>query len=380
MGCPMSDSSFMPERQLAFSPMLAQAIGLEEAVLLQHLSELFQHRPVQHSKGRDWMQVERDWLLQTLPFWSSVDLHRVTRSLADKGLILMDSPPLHEADTLVFALNQSSRSQAAQPEPSAAATATAATAPAAKGAGLLGRNWTPSEDLLQLLALNHGISRQFALDQLEDFVLYWCERGEVSHAWENKFRQHVLSCWRQSEQAHAERFTRPEPSLNGHWQPSPDALDILDRADISRAFIDDAVPEFVLYWRERNPREKALNSKFIQHVRRQWNRYQSSLAHDTEPHRIPDSWQPSADVFDILKLSHIDEAFARELLPEFVMYWKDSNQLYKSWNTKFLQHVKYQWAKRNEIDTHDRHQPARGTGRTRDRSLADDLTDRSWAY
>ena len=41
----MSDSSFIPERQLVFSPALAQTIGLEEAILLQHLNELFQPSP-----------------------------------------------------------------------------------------------------------------------------------------------------------------------------------------------------------------------------------------------------------------------------------------------------------------------------------------------
>ena len=93
----------------------------------------------------------------------------------------------------------------------------------------------------------------------------------------------------------------------------------------------------------------------------------------------PSSGDISADVFDILKMSHIDAQFAWEILPEFVIYWKDSNQLYKSWNTKFLQHVKYQWAKRNEISTHGGQQGTPTKGRSRDRSLSDDLTDRSWA-
>lgn len=327
----MSDSSFIPERQLVFSPALAQTIGLEEAILLQHLSDLFQHRSAEHHQGYDWLRVERQWLLTTLPFWTTVDLHRISKSLADKGVILMDSPPLHDADTLVFAMNESRASSRAP------ARATTQAAPAARnsGAGLIGSNWSPSEDLLQLLALNHGISRQFAIDQLEDFVYYWRERGEISHAWESKYRQHVLSRWRHSEQSQAERFAQPEASITGHWFPSADAMEILLKAEINRAFIDDAVPEFVLYWRERNPKEKALNSKFIQHVRRQWARFQSALTHDTEPARIPGNWQPTADVFDILKMSHIDAQFAWEILPEFVIYWKDSNQLYKSWNTKF---------------------------------------------
>jgi hypothetical protein len=378
----MSDSSFIPERQLVFSPALAQTIGLEEAVLLQHLSELLQHRQTEHRRGYAWLSIEREWLLQTLPFWSTVELHRISKSLADKGLILMDSPPLHDADSLVFAINETQdgvRSASRNSATPARRGAAGNKRPGASGAGLISETWTPSEDLLQLMALNHGISRAFALEQLEDFVYYWLERGEISHAWENKFRQHVLTRWRHAQQAQGERFTPAQTSLSDGWYPSADALEILERSEVSRAFIDDAVPEFVLFWRERNPKEKALNSKFIQHIRRQWARYTSSLTHDTEPQRIPHNWQPTEDVFDILHLSHIDANFARELLPAFMMYWKDSNQLHKSWNTKFLQHVKYHWAKRNELDTHGGHKGSNTTGRTRDRSLADDLNDRSWA-
>ena len=332
----MSDSSFIPERQLVFSPALAQTIGLEEAILLQHLAELFQHRETQTHRGYAWLRIDREWLLKTLPFWTAVDLHRISRSLVDKGLILVESPPLHDTDRLVFAINES-RTVARRGTERVRRTVTHGPA----SANLLGANWTPSEDLLQLLSLNHGISRQFALEQLEDFVCYWRERGEASHAWENKYRQHVLSRWRQAQQDVGERFRPPEQSLSDDWYPSEDALEILERTGVTRAFIDDAVPEFILYWRERNPREKALNSKFIQHIRRQWARYTASLSHDTEPTRIPADWRPSEDVFDILRMSHIDAEYAENLLPEFLVYWRDSNKLYKSWNTKFLQHVKY---------------------------------------
>ena len=57
----MSHSSLVPERQLVFSPALAQTIGLDEAILLQHLSELFQHRETQTHRGYAWLRVERDW-------------------------------------------------------------------------------------------------------------------------------------------------------------------------------------------------------------------------------------------------------------------------------------------------------------------------------
>jgi hypothetical protein len=393
----MPHSSLIPEPPLVFSPGLAATIGLEEAILLQQLATLFTHRAAQLHRGYRWLRVERDFLLQQLPFWGPADLYRICQSLADKGVILVESPPLHSHPELLFAMNE------------LAGTPVAGTPPATPGqpgqpgqpgrsaqhvgpdpsltrrsASQLPGSWGPSEDLLQLLGLNHNIPRQFALDQLEDFIFYWRERGEPSHAWENKFRQHVISCWRREQQSRAEAFRAEQnPPLDNHWRPSRDALEIMLRSGIDPEFIDEATPEFILYWRERGDAPRELNSKFIQHIRIQWAKYTSSMRHSTEPRRIAEDWQPDDDVFDILRLSHIDESFARELLPEFIIYWRDSNQAHTSWNSKFLQHVKFHWAKQHRIEqaghNHDGQQGSPRTSRTRDSSLADDLNDTSWA-
>ena len=375
----MSDFSLIPERQLLFSPLLAATIGLEEAILLQHLQPLFEHHSPQTRNGYAWLSVDRTFLLRTLPFWSAEDLHRISRSLADKGVLLIDSAPLHTATQLVFALNEPAKPTE---EPSTLEPVTLA--PTKRSAGLLPLHWSPSEDLLQLLSMNHNIPRQFALDQLEDFIFYWRERAEASHAWENRFRQHIISAWRRHQQNQAESFrVPPTTTLDNNWRPSADALEIMERGEIERDFIEQSVPEFILYWRERGANPKELNSKFIQHIRIQWAKYTSSLEHSTEPKRIADHWQPSGDVFDILRLSHIDTQFAQSLVPEFIVYWRDSNQAQTSWNSKFIQHVKHHWAKRHQIEQAGQrnggHKETSTTGRTRDRSLQQDLTDTSWA-
>ena len=373
----MSDSSLVPERQLVFSPGLAATIGLEEAILAQHLQELFSHQAVQARGGFGWLSIERDYLLRSLPFWTAIDLHRVIRNLVDKGVLLVDSPPIHSEERLVFAFNEPLRHAppAVQAPPPG---------PGKRGPAMLSPNWSPSEDLLQLLGLNHNIPRQFALDQLEDFVFYWRERGDTNHAWENKFRQHVTSRWRKAQQDQAESFRVQEATvLDRHWRPSADAMEIMTRDGIDPQFIEQTIPEFILYWRERGSTPEGLNSKFIQHIRLQWDRYSSGLEHSTEPARISEQWQPGADVYDILDMAHIDRDYARSLIPEFILYWRDSNQVHTSWNSKFLQHVKYNWARRHQLGNteadHGGQQGTHSTGRTRDRSLADDLSDTSWA-
>jgi hypothetical protein len=386
-------SSLVPERTLLFSPALAATIGLEEAILLHLLHDLSLSRAPEPARGAHWFEVEVAAVERLLPFWERGDLARICRSLSDKGIVQIDSPPLTSAANLRFAFEQRSdeaapssrpravdpvtprRSSSSEPPPrrpsyhSAAFGNSSYGSASRGGATLLSPDWQPGEDLMQLLALNHGISRSYALAQVEDFVLYWRERGEVSHAWASRFRQHVLRQWRLDQQRQ-EQERGAAGGMDGEWTPSEDALQILQRSGVSPAFIEDAIPEFILYWRERGEATTTWNSKFIAHIRRQWARYSNAVAHERDPHPIASDWQPSEDVYDILRMANIELAFARELLPEFILFWRDAGTPQRSWNTKFLQHVKYQWATRQQRPGQQLQAPA---------SAFAQLTDRSWA-
>ena len=94
----------------------------------------------------------------------------------------------------------------------------------------------------------------------------------------------------------------------------------------------------------------------------------------------PDEARTAADPHAVAA----DATFARALLPEFILFWTDSGEVHTSWNSKFLQHIKYQWARRGSApqpgeSAHGHRQGSGGTGSTRARSLVEDLTDRSWA-
>jgi hypothetical protein len=380
-------SSLIPERPIVISASLATTIGLEEAVLLQVLNDAVTFAEGRETQGYHWHKLSYSELQNLLPFWDQQTLQRVSHSLRDKGIILLESTALQPSDYLAFAMNETPTTS---PSPALKKPAVAAQTPlqparAGSAARVLADDWQPDEDLLQLLALNHTIPRAFALQQREDFVLYWRDRQQVSHSWPSKFRQHVLREWRfqQSREATSAQQQLQTNDINGAWQPSDDALDILYRAGISRDFIEDAIPEFVLYWRERGEAHSTWNSKFIAHIRRQWAKFTKTVEMDYEPREIAANWQPSEDVYDILKLANIDHDFARQLVPEFVLFWRDTQQIQRSWNTKFLQHVKYQWATRHHMENRYArqsiaHQPAGATHEFK-HSPFKQLTDRSWA-
>jgi hypothetical protein len=398
-------SSLLPERPLLISPSLAATIGLEEACMLSILGDMATYLPLHPANNRHWLDIDESWVSRAMPFWTDFDVQRISRSLKDKGIILLASAPYVESRRLTLAFDDADTAPFTAPAPVPVPTPIAAMAPAIhSGATLISPNWQPDQELLRQIA-QYNIPLDFVRLQVPEFVTYWRERGETNHSWGAKFLKDLLHKWRNYETQLArqqreeqERNSRDrdteflqrdlETPMHSQWRPSKDALEVLVKhANINRAFVEDSIPEFVVYWQERGEVGRTWNSKFIQHVKRQWMRYNSALEHDTEPKRIPENWTPGKDVYDVLKLANIDLNFARQQVAEFVLFWRDSNQVYASWNTKFLQHVKYHWAKQHalatvnsqQVNPHAGQQFANQSGRTRDSSLAQQLNDRSWA-
>ncbi len=384
-------SSLLPERPLLISPSLAATIGLEEATLLSVLDDLTRCITGVNSQGQVWYELYAQQLAPALPFWNEHDIQRVSQSLRAKGIVLLHSAPYAESQQIIFAFNERTTTAA----PQTAAPRQGYT----QGTTLIPPNWQPDSETLARIA-QHNVPEYFIREQVPEFVTFWRESGESHRSWGSKFLKQVQRNWarQRSHDAWHDQQKDTDTQMHSSWQPSQDAMDIMTRqAGINPSFIEDAIPEFILYWSERGEKSRTWNTKFIQHVRRQWARFTAAVENNTEPRPIPDNWQPGQDVFDILAMANIDVDFARQLLPEFVMFWRDSNRLYASWNTKFLQHVKYHWAQRHAITrdsitqdkhsgspahtglTHEGQQATAQSSRTKDLSISQQLNDRSWA-
>lgn len=348
----MSPGSLIPDRQLTFSPDLAATIGLEPAILLQGIGP-----SIPRSPGR-WHALVLSALEKQFPFWSGDRIRQLLQELADLGIIAL--LPGDDRNSVRVAAATTSPHSERPPEPQPP------------------QNWQPAESVLDLLSLNHGIDRAFSMQQLASF-----ERGAADHTRDSRFRQHVLSAWRRQQRQHPAFDISTPPPFDSQWQPSADALEIMTRGGVDPEFIDSIRPEFILYWRERGGPPREVNSKFIGYVRGRWTRYQAGLAHSTEPRPMTRDWQPHEQVYEVLAMAGIERSYASERLAEFVLYWCDSGDLNTSWNSKFLQHVKHQWRWQQGQEKANGGQQTGSTGgaagRTRDRSIADDLSDTSWA-
>lgn len=383
-------SSLIPERPLIISPTLAATIGLDEAVMLQVLADVLLHSPGSIRQQRKWVELSNARLAAALPFWQSADINRVINSLMELGLLLREASAGSPA-SFQFAINEKVVSGAPAPasEPGTPvfkptvepAVNTAAVFAENAGATRMDPRWQPGADWVRQCR-QQAIPEDFIQSRVPEFVRYWLDRGSAEFSWGNKFYKFVLREWRHEQSRQGARDLAP--IMGSDWWPSDDALEILENAGINGAFIEDAVPEFVLYWCERDPRAGAWNSKFIEHVRRQWARFSASFGVDDVPRPIVDDWRPSAECFDILQLAEIDEEYARARVPEFVLYWKDSGQARASWNTVFLQFIKQDWARRLQSldDAESQHAENRqfaGANQQRLKEKFQRFTDRSWA-
>lgn len=351
-------SSLIPERPLLISPTLAATIGLEEAVLLHVISELLLQHPTIVRQQRRYAEIHEDTLLKALPFWTLPDIKRVRLSLQGLGLLLVE-PVSGDEHAWLFAINQPAQNDApsaavAGPRPRSAPVSNSGTATP------IPANWQPNVTLFQQCA-QRNIPRDFVEREVAAFVMYHRERGKSQYSWHHTFLNWVVASW--EKQRSMQNARNMETTMSPDWQPSEEALSILELGGISLGFIEAAVPEFVLYWREKGTVGSEWNSRFIAHVRRQWERYTHALEHDTTPRPIPRDFTPDAACYDVLAMANIDASFAEAQIKEFILYWQDRNEIHASWNTKFLQHVKFKWAQQS---------PA---GKT----LLEKFTDRSWA-
>jgi hypothetical protein len=321
-------------------------------------------------KQRQWAELDYQILQKALPFWSLIDIKRIRKNLLEKGLIHIESVA-ENPNAFLVAINQVHQEESVKPSPERKKPDTLSsvfnTSEASGKASYISASWQPSEDLF-LQFQQHSIPREFVEQRVKSFVMYWRERQKAQYSWHNTFLNWIIKDWRK-EQSY-QGIKELESDMNSSWRPSGEALSILENAGVNSSFIDDSIPEFVLYWKERGLITSTWNTKFIAHIRRQWAKFTLAVENDPTPRLIPTDYEPSPACFEVLQMANIDEAFAREQIREFILYWQDRKEAHPSWNTKFLQHVKYKWA---------HHQQSNLPSTQQIQNKIDQFTDRSWA-
>ena len=384
-------SSLLPGRQIVFSAELAATLGLEEAILLQSLSDESERLKAEASGRYNWFWLNSAQLKKRLPFWKDQDVQRIAENLRQQGVLLISSAPITESQELRYAFNEGPAAPQIEPKQT---DATAQSENLRTRALPISIDWKPNESCLKLL-FQHGVPRHFIEHQVPEFVMYWQNRGDSHFSWENKFYKRTLAEWRRYEADrhsantsifdHApwqipdqnntavpiEYETVKKTRMTNQWRPSKDAYEfLLIKSLIKSDFIDSCIPEFIMYWKGKGTTSNTWDSKFVSRVKKQWESFNYNLKHDNRPTPMTKGWQPDHICYDIIQMNGIDIEFSQKLIPEFVMYWLERNELRQAWNKIFLDAVKWEWAE---------HCKAINLGKSiKETSFRERLSDFSW--
>ena len=157
-------------------------------------------------------------------------------------------------------------------------------------------------------------------------------------------------------------------TMNSDWEPSREAIEVLELGGINIDFASLKLKEFRIYWKEKKVRKDNWNSVFINYIRKEWVQFNSK--NKGMPFTMADDWMPSSSALDILELSEIKKDTALNYLSEFILFWKDNGAALKTWNVKFVDFVK-----RKEIGSYNsKNEPGKFTKTFKERK-----SDQSWA-
>jgi len=251
----------------------------------------------------------------------------------------------------------------------------------------LAENWQPDDHVLAQLS-QEGIPMAHINDCANRFRLYYRETGAVVSSWSMTFYAWVKRDWEEKQTPFLPN--RKPVAMSSAWQPAAHSVEYLTKMGVDDQFIDDCVPEFVHKWVEQGSYRNNWGDLFCQHVGTQWNFLQQGIAPNPVATVIEPDWQPSTECVELLhQQCEMPMDFITAQIPEFVLYWRNRSEPRHSWDSIYIRHLKFIWARENKLNTatdssaltnYERQQAGDRPSNTRDIPLAQRLTDRSWAY
>lgn len=247
-------------------------------------------------------------------------------------------------------------------------------------------NWQPSNDVQSQIA-GEGVPATFSDQVLSKFRRYHQKSGTTHINWDMPFFSWVKEEWQQQDTPFIE--TKKSTSMNADWRPNQYTLDYLTGIgrDIDPNFIEECIPEFIHKWMEKKAIYSEWGNVFARHVSEQWQFVLAGISRNPISKPMNKNWQPSNDCLEILSNQlEIDPNFTQAQLAEFILYWINRAEPRHSWDNIFLQHIKRQWAATHQSNSagtignhNERQQTTSGSSRTKDRTIAQQLSDTSWA-
>ena len=129
--------------------------------------------------------------------------------------------------------------------------------------------WQPDKHTSQYLQTSYGVDEQFIQESIPEFVHKWIEKKAIYAEWGKVFAEHVIEQWR-FVQAGIQRNPQRQP-IHKNWKPSADCIEILiQQLSITQPFIEQTLPEFILYWQNRAEPMHSWDNIFLRYIKNEW--------------------------------------------------------------------------------------------------------------
>jgi len=160
------------------------------------------------------------------------------------------------------------------------------------------------------------------------------------------------SCMSKTQRAYNNAKELRFGKLRGDWKPSQSTMQFLsNRFQITTEMIDRFLPDFINENLSK-PANSSWDTIFVK-----WAKINITTSEPTLSvfERDADSkslmtweWQPADKAMKILDKIGIDKDFAREAIPLFNLYWIERGEAHNTWNTRFINWVKRDYARHTE--------------------------------
>ena len=154
------------DKQLSFSSEIASTIGLEEAILLQVLTDVSNLSDEIKIEGNYWNSISFEKLKSILQFWNQDDIDRVFSNLSNIG-ILRTNNSREKNDSLTYSLRTAISSKKLEHSKFFNNSSNQIKSDSIEGMSL---HWSPNEETLRQLE-QLGVTKEFSKDLVDEFKL-----------------------------------------------------------------------------------------------------------------------------------------------------------------------------------------------------------------
>ncbi|MCD8513099.1 MAG: hypothetical protein LRY63_06850 [Nitrincola sp.] len=238
-------SEWFPEKPILVYPSVALRYGVDGALLLSLLDDMFHQLSTSDNKT-DMMLLAPGQLQTKVPFWTSDHLSELLKQLQEQGLLQVT---LGQNGSIKLSRSAGSRV-------------------------------VSSPEVKSIRAPDSGVGAQSGLQSLPVY-------DSPPPSPPPKPRRSPAPTfggnvgWRRGKdelqqifEQHEERNQRLIPMEMG-WKPSESFYEILSRQSITAEFAQQCLDEFILYWLEKDRKETNWDQKFLAWVKREWVRKQT---------------------------------------------------------------------------------------------------------